>query len=595
MPALVRNIMGAGVAAGLANVLLGDVQDSMTAAGTSQSDAQNIGAAIARFTTVASGAGAILPAGSVGDELLIINAGANALSLYPPIGHAINAGATNAAFSIPTASSTGFKRVSNLLWIALDASQLSFLQSGTGAVSRTVQARLRDLVSILDFIPVAEHAAIAAQTSTTTLTTYIQAALDEVNTNKRGGLYVPAGLYNTGTINWPGNNIALIGAGSGYGYDTSSAPQTIFKAVAGTTIMFDLVQTGTAVDRQGSLISDIKLDGNSVASSVGIHTALANIVERCTFTRFQLAGIQIGNFGNSNRIIGCNFILSGGYSLYIIGASTTTNTIRDCIFEQSASSALRIEGGFGMKFENCVFESNSGGALSIFRPDTNDNHLGDIQFENCWFEDNGTAAIAIDSNTRSEERAPIRIRFKDTHISVSDNAHTYFAISCGKLVSFEGCHFNNSTATGALATAADAYECGLIQSSQGSTLAANDGLTTAQLDSFVANGTRCYVEDTTGNSAPNTQTGATYTVGALDQTIIANRAGTVTLTLPTASISKSRKLRVVTIQAQQVDSASANVVPRAGGAAGTAILGASDGAWADLECDGSNWIITASS
>lgn len=145
MPALVRNIMGAGVAAGLANVLLGDVQDSMTAAGTSQSDAQNIGAAIARFTTVASGAGAILPAGSVGDELLIINAGANALSLYPPLGHAINAGATNAAFSIPTASSTGFKRISNLLWIALDASQLSFVQSGSGAVAEDVQTAIRNL------------------------------------------------------------------------------------------------------------------------------------------------------------------------------------------------------------------------------------------------------------------------------------------------------------------------------------------------------------------------------------------------------------------------------------------------------------------
>src|SRR3990167_6691016 len=144
MAALVRKIMGAGVAAGLANVLLGDVKDSMTASGTSQSDAQTIGCAITRFTTVASGAGAILPAGSVGDELLIINAGANALSLYPPIGHAINAGSTNTAFSIPTASSTVFKRVSNLLWIALDASQLSFVQSGIGPVAESVQTALRN-------------------------------------------------------------------------------------------------------------------------------------------------------------------------------------------------------------------------------------------------------------------------------------------------------------------------------------------------------------------------------------------------------------------------------------------------------------------
>ncbi len=81
-------------------------------------------------------------------------------------------------------------------------------------------------------------------------------------------------------------------------------------------------------------------------------------------------------------------------------------------------------------------------------------------------------------------------------------------------------------------------------------------------------------------------------VGATDSTIIANKAGTLTLTLPSAASFPGRELRVRTIQAQTVVSASANVVPMIGGSAGTAILAATAGKWADLQSDGANWQIT---
>jgi hypothetical protein len=66
----------------------------------------------------------------------------------------------------------------------------SFIQAGTGAVARTVQARMRDTVSAFDFIPVAEHAAIVARTSTYNATTAIQAAIDTGKT-----VEFPAGDY----------------------------------------------------------------------------------------------------------------------------------------------------------------------------------------------------------------------------------------------------------------------------------------------------------------------------------------------------------------------------------------------------------------
>jgi len=93
-------------------------------------------------------------------------------------------------------------------------------------------------------------------------------------------------------------------------------------------------------------------------------------------------------------------------------------------------------------------------------------------------------------------------------------------------------------------------------------------------------------------SAPVTKTAA-YTVGAADDYIIMNGSGSLALTLPTPARNAGRSIKVKTVAAQTVTSASSNVVPRAGGAAGTAILAATAGAWAELVSDGTNWVIMA--
>lgn len=92
--------------------------------------------------------------------------------------------------------------------------------------------------------------------------------------------------------------------------------------------------------------------------------------------------------------------------------------------------------------------------------------------------------------------------------------------------------------------------------------------------------------------APVTKT-TDFTVGVLEQDIISNRAATNTATLPTASDFPGREINLRTIQAFTVVSASSNVVPLAGGAAGTAILAATAGKWARLVSDGTNWQIMA--
>ena len=88
-----------------------------------------------------------------------------------------------------------------------------------------------------------------------------------------------------------------------------------------------------------------------------------------------------------------------------------------------------------------------------------------------------------------------------------------------------------------------------------------------------------------------TATDITYAVLATDTSIISNYAGIQTVTLPVASANPGRVLNMRTITANTVVSATANVVPLIGGAAGTAILAGVAGTWAMLQSDGTNWQI----
>ena len=72
---------------------------------------------------------------------------------------------------------------------------------------------------------------------------------------------------------------------------------------------------------------------------------------------------------------------------------------------------------------------------------------------------------------------------------------------------------------------------------------------------------------------------------------ICNGSGTITVTLPSAVNYDGQPIHLKTIAAFTVVSASSNVIPLTGGAAGTAILAATAGKWATLVSDGANWVI----
>lgn len=95
-----------------------------------------------------------------------------------------------------------------------------------------------------------------------------------------------------------------------------------------------------------------------------------------------------------------------------------------------------------------------------------------------------------------------------------------------------------------------------------------------------------------GYVKPVTKT-ADFILGANENEIIVNGTAAVTVAMPTASLWVGRKIRMKTIAAFAVNSASSNVCPLNSATAGTAILAATAGKWAELVSDGTNWIAMA--
>ena len=94
-------------------------------------------------------------------------------------------------------------------------------------------------------------------------------------------------------------------------------------------------------------------------------------------------------------------------------------------------------------------------------------------------------------------------------------------------------------------------------------------------------------------TAPVTKT-ADFTLADTETVIINNKTGSACVaTLPSAALWSGRLLLMKTTQAQALNSASSNVVPKAGGAAGTAIATGTAGNWALLVSDGTNWVVMA--
>lgn len=119
--AFAKNQMGLGVAAAeAAGDFIATVATALTSTGTTQVTALVISADVNLVSTVAASSGVILYNGVVGDSCIVFNDnGANALTVYPPVGSKINNIATNSGISLPANTTLFLAKATSTRWIGL--------------------------------------------------------------------------------------------------------------------------------------------------------------------------------------------------------------------------------------------------------------------------------------------------------------------------------------------------------------------------------------------------------------------------------------------------------------------------------------------
>ena len=171
--------------------------------------------------------------------------------------------------------------------IIINASQVNYIQGGSGSVTRTVKAVFQDTVSVLDFIPVAEHAAIKDGTTSYDATADIQAAM-----NVAMRVYGPAGVYEVDPT------VGLVFNRDGQTFYGDGMFATIFttnSTAAGAVFRrdFDLLNPNPRI--KGVLIEQVGVITNHITPSNPANPAQIAFDYR-NFTRSTIQNCYAGMF-----------------------------------------------------------------------------------------------------------------------------------------------------------------------------------------------------------------------------------------------------------------------------------------------------------
>jgi len=118
---LALEMVRGGISAGSAKAIngAGSVQASVSAAGSTISDATSLVSSINLVGTVAAGSGVLLPNSEIGDEVLVYNNQVTEnLLVYPPSGSTINQLSASTGMQLAPYTACNFKKISATVWVA---------------------------------------------------------------------------------------------------------------------------------------------------------------------------------------------------------------------------------------------------------------------------------------------------------------------------------------------------------------------------------------------------------------------------------------------------------------------------------------------
>jgi hypothetical protein len=248
------------------------------------------------------------------------------------------------------------------------AGDVSFTQSGSGAVSSTVQAYLRSLKVILGWIPTASWAGIAAGTNTDDLTSYIASALTDV---AGAQLYFPAGTYYCNVTTLPSNTY-IYGDGEATIIRPKTTTSSIFQCDSGS----DSAYITGIVFRDLKLFSTVATDG----FDSGEDSALLKLtgVKRC-----RIENVYFEGFRSDGLYLGGHSGVTARHNVDVI----VKNCIFDGINNDNRNGASVIDGD-SIEFDGCIFrncaKSTMPGSLD-FEPNLSTNVIKNVRVVNSRF------------------------------------------------------------------------------------------------------------------------------------------------------------------------------------------------------------------
>jgi hypothetical protein len=263
-----------------------------------------------------------------------------------------------------------------------NSDEVSFLQSGTGAVTRTVQSKLRDVVSVKDFG--------AKGDGVTNDTAAIQAAITAVFSSGGGTVFFPKGVYMVSSlaVNWSGQVVTMVLAGEG------QAASEI-KKISGTASAVLTLSSSSLGDGTYSEIRDLTVNANGLVNTCIDTVLVARNVFRSVTAKGAL-GVGVSATGALiNSFYDCNLINNGyGYQcrksgvvrcnlVQFFGGSIKGNSSWG--MDIGDTSALNL---YGVDIELNGTIGNIGGGI-IIRSTCGDEFAGaNISINGVWFEAN---------------------------------------------------------------------------------------------------------------------------------------------------------------------------------------------------------------